>query len=233
MAAALTIVVLLALSVMIIRIAGVAMRLTGLADNVARFQCISALTGTGYSTHESEMIVNYPIRRRILVAVMVLGNLGMVSFASTFIVAFIGTESEFEAIIRQVFTMAGAIVVTLLLLTNKTLDRLMCDFIGLVLSKITDLQTRHYQTVLQMDDGYSIVEHAFLDNEQRKLGELPLDTFPLQLLSIRKALGAGLCHDFDEDVPLVSGDVLICYGSDEAHSKLGRLTIAKSEPSDT
>jgi uncharacterized protein with PhoU and TrkA domain len=79
-----------------------------------------------------------------------------------------------------------------------------------------------------MDDGYSIVEHAFLDDEQRKLGELPLDTFPLQLLSIRKALGGGLCHDFDEDVPLVSGDVLICYGSDEAHSKLGRLTISGS-----
>jgi len=226
MAAALTIVVLLALSVLIVRIAGVAMRLTGLADNVARFQCISALTGTGYSTHESEMIVNYPIRRRILIAVMILGNLGMVSFASAFIVTFINTESEFEAIMRQVLTMAGTIIVTLLLLTNKTLDKLMCDFIGLVLSKITDLQTRHFQTVLQMDDGYSIVEHAFLDHEQRKLGDLPLDTFPLQLLSIRKAAGAGLCHDFDEDVSLVSGDVLICYGSDEAHSKLGRLTIA-------
>ena len=186
MAAALTIVVLLAISVLIVRVAGVAMRLTGLADNVARFQCISALTGTGYSTHESEMIVNYPIRRRILVAVMVLGNLGMVSFASTFIVTFISTESEFEAIMRQTLTMAGSIIVTLLLLTNKALDKLMCDFIGMVLSKITDLQTRHFQTVLQMDDGFSIVEHAFLDDEQRKLGELPLDTFPLQLLSIRK-----------------------------------------------
>lgn len=233
MAAALTIVILLALSVLIVRIAGVAMRLTGLADNVARFQCISALTGTGYSTHESEMIVNYPIRRRILVAVMVLGNLGMVSFASTFIVTFISIESEVEAIMRQALTMAGAIVVTLLLLTNKTLDKLMCDFIGLVLSKLTDLQTRQFQTVLQMDDGYSIVEHAFMYDEQRKLGELPLDTFPLQLLSIRKAEGAGLSHDFDEDVPLASGDVLICYGSDEAHSKLGSLTSSKSEPSDT
>ena len=228
MAAALTIVILLAISVLIVRVAGVAMRLTGLADNVARFQCISALTGTGYSTHESEMIVNYPIRRRILVAVMVLGNLGMVSFASAFIVTFISTESEIDAIIRQVLTMAGAILVTLLLLTNKTLDKFICDFIGFVLSKTTDLQTRHFQKVLQMEDGYSVVEHAFLDDEQRKLGELSLDTFPIQILSIRRAESSGLDHNFAENALLYPGDVIICYGSEDAHSKLERLTGARN-----
>ena len=55
------------------------MRLTGLAQNVATFQCISALSGTGFTTSESGMIVNYPVRRRILIVLMLFGNLGLVS----------------------------------------------------------------------------------------------------------------------------------------------------------
>ena len=53
MGAALTIAVLLALSVSLVRIAGVAMRLTGLSEGVARFQCLSAPTGTGFTRHEA------------------------------------------------------------------------------------------------------------------------------------------------------------------------------------
>ena len=51
--AALTIAVLRALSVSVVRVAGVAMRLTGLPEAVARFQCSSALTGTGFTTHKA------------------------------------------------------------------------------------------------------------------------------------------------------------------------------------
>jgi len=60
------------------KIASTIMRLTGLPDIVARFQNLSAVTGTGFTTREPELIVNYPIARRVLTAVMVIGNLGLV-----------------------------------------------------------------------------------------------------------------------------------------------------------
>mgnify|MGYP001215811411 FL=1 len=101
MAASLAIAVLFAGSFIIVRIAAVAMRLTGLPENVARFQSVSALTGAGFTTSESEMIVHYPARRRIVVILMVLGNLGLVSTASTLIVSF---------------------AVILVVMLNKTLD---------------------------------------------------------------------------------------------------------------
>ena len=94
MAAALTIAVLFTFSFVVVRIAAVAMRLTGLPEKVARFQCVSALTGAGFTTSESEMIVNYPVRRRLIVILMVLGNLGLVSTASTLIVSFVGGDSS-------------------------------------------------------------------------------------------------------------------------------------------
>ena len=65
MEAAFTVMVIFTLSTIVVRLASTIMRLTGLPDNVARFQSLSAITGTGFTTRESELIVNYPIRRRV------------------------------------------------------------------------------------------------------------------------------------------------------------------------
>jgi len=79
MIAAVSLVLIFALSFFLVRVFAVALRLTGLPEHSARFQAISALTGTGFTTSEAEMIVNYPIRRRIIVVLMLFGNLGIVS----------------------------------------------------------------------------------------------------------------------------------------------------------
>lgn len=88
MEAALTVIIIFTVSTVIVRIASTIMRLTGLPDNVARFQSFSAMTGTGFTTRELELIVNYPIRRRVLMTLMLIGNLGLVSIVSTFVVTF-------------------------------------------------------------------------------------------------------------------------------------------------
>ncbi|MEH6526478.1 MAG: hypothetical protein V7723_10435 [Sneathiella sp.] len=216
MAAALTIVFLLAVSVLVVRIASVAMRLTGLPDNVARLQCISALTGTGFTTQESEMIVNYPLRRRILVSLMIFGQLGLVSVASTFIVTFIGTENETGALAFQTVSILIAIGIIFLVATNKYIDRVMCGMIGIILRKVTSLGTRKFHRLLQLEDGFSIAEHLFTSPENTNVKDLQLDTLPLTLLSVRTK------EEFygdviDENANLSSGAVLVCYGSDIAH----------------
>jgi len=54
----------LALSLVITRVATVALTMTGLSRQVARFQARSALTGTGFTTSEAETVVNHPVRRQ-------------------------------------------------------------------------------------------------------------------------------------------------------------------------
>jgi Trk-type K+ transport system membrane component len=73
MGAALSIFVILSVSIFIIRVAAVALRLTGLTDVSARFQALSAFTGTGFTTIEAESVVNYPVRRRIVSLLMIIG----------------------------------------------------------------------------------------------------------------------------------------------------------------
>ena len=64
--------------ILIIEISTVFLEATGLRKEVARFQAISLLTGTGFTTSESELVINHPIRRKIASFLIVFGT---VSFA--------------------------------------------------------------------------------------------------------------------------------------------------------
>jgi hypothetical protein len=221
MAGATTIAVLFALSFMIVRVAAVAMRLTGLPENVARFQCISALTGAGFTTSESEMIVNYPLRRRILVVLMIVGNLGLASVAATFIVSFAGTEPRAGAIAWQAAMIALAVGVIVLVMINRTLDRAMCELIATILTRTTRLGTRLYHRTLQVDSGLSVAEHMYRGVDDTTIKDLPLLQHSLVLLTVRAEQDQG--NEQAAEISSISpGDILVCYGSDGAHESFAR-----------
>lgn len=100
MGAAISLFVLLSISVFIIRIASVALRLTGLPDSIARFQSLSAFSGAGFTTAEAETVVNFPVRRQIVSLLIIIGNLGMVAVFSTLVVSFLNTDGEVSAVIN-------------------------------------------------------------------------------------------------------------------------------------
>ncbi|WP_419193904.1 hypothetical protein [Novipirellula herctigrandis] len=43
-----------------------------MSKDLAQFQTLSAFTGAGFTTNESEDIVNHPLRRRIMMYLMLL-----------------------------------------------------------------------------------------------------------------------------------------------------------------
>ncbi len=47
----------------IARVAAMGLTMTGLSKDVARFQSRSALTGGGFTTQESESVLDHPVRR--------------------------------------------------------------------------------------------------------------------------------------------------------------------------
>lgn len=60
MIAILSLLAVLIVSLLITRIATVALTLTGLPRELARFQARSAFTGVGFTTSETEKVVNHP-----------------------------------------------------------------------------------------------------------------------------------------------------------------------------
>ena len=69
--------------VMISDIITVFFRLTGLTEEKARFQVISLLTNSGFTTQESESVVSSKVRRRLARATMLFGYAFTVTIVST------------------------------------------------------------------------------------------------------------------------------------------------------
>lgn len=59
--------------IIIIEVFTILFQLTGISKSKARFQVISILTGTGFTTKESEIITSSKIRRNIAQAIMIFG----------------------------------------------------------------------------------------------------------------------------------------------------------------
>ncbi|MGB3863736.1 MAG: hypothetical protein WA915_16785, partial [Candidatus Aminicenantaceae bacterium] len=54
------------ISFLFVRAASIALMMTGLEKHKARFQALSAFSGTGFTTKEAEVVVNHPKRRNII-----------------------------------------------------------------------------------------------------------------------------------------------------------------------
>ena len=100
---------------LICRIGTILLYLTGLDLPKAQFQALSSLTGTGFTTRDSEMIVGHKVRRRIVMVLMVLGNAGLVGMVATLFNAIRGPHYEISllrillllALIWTIFWIAG------------------------------------------------------------------------------------------------------------------------------
>ena len=53
-------------SLLAVRVAATALMMTGLSWDTASFQAYSAFFGVGFTTKEAELVVNHPVRRRII-----------------------------------------------------------------------------------------------------------------------------------------------------------------------
>jgi len=75
-------------SFIVVQIGGLALELTGIEPDIARFQALSAFSGTGFTTREAERVVGHRTRRRIVTVLIILGNAGLVTIIVTLVASF-------------------------------------------------------------------------------------------------------------------------------------------------
>lgn len=63
----------------VIEVITVLFKLTGLSEEKARFQVISLLTGSGFTTKEAELITQHPSRRKLAQILMIVGYVGFLT----------------------------------------------------------------------------------------------------------------------------------------------------------
>ena len=99
------------ISFVIVRIGGLALQLTGMEPEVARFQALSAFSGTGFTTTEAERVVRHKTRRRIVTILIILGNAGLVAIIATLVASFTNVTGY-----GWFFARLGVIIVSIFIL---------------------------------------------------------------------------------------------------------------------
>jgi len=106
-------------SIIIVRIGGFALQLTGIEPDVARFQALSAFTGTGFTTREAERVVGHRARRRIVTILIILGNAGLVTVIATLVASFTQVRDYAWFFIRLAIIIGGTFGLYQLIIISK------------------------------------------------------------------------------------------------------------------
>ena len=176
----------------------IALQRTGMERGKARFQALSALTSSGFTTSESENVVNNSARRSIVSWLMFIGNAG----AMLFVIAIILYARA--AIVTPSFLEAAIIIVSLLAIFLVLRFGLL-DIIGDVLAgsrKDKGATIENAEILLQAGD------HAVIRLKAAEKSCLPLDG--LTILAIER--DGQVIQQPGQDAAVQPGDRLLCYG---------------------
>ena len=204
-------IIVIVVSALIIKIGSVALRMTGIDKETARFQSLSAFTGTGFTTTEAENIVNHPTRRKIVKALMLLGNIGIVSVVATVFLSFrAGSLADSLAKIGVL----GAVLIGLLGLSlAKGLENVFDRFIERRLSRMTYFSMGGFSEIVKLASGYGIAEVAIRPGHPlngTKLFESNLSRSDIMVLAIKR--GIHLIPTPKANERIEAGDKLLCFG---------------------
>lgn len=217
------VIVIIVISAFIVKIASVALNLTGLDEKRAFFQALSAFTGTGFTTRDSELVVNDAIRRRIIMFLMILGNAGLVSVITTLVLSF--TKGGPTPILINITIILLAILLLIKLSSNKSITRKLTKKIQEKLIKSPTFTKRPVEEILRLAKGYGIAE-VTLKGESPDIGKtLNQSSFrqkDILILAIEKGTGVIPAPHASDKLGL--NDVLICYGKLENIAKLSKET---------
>lgn len=201
-----------AVSLIITRIATVILVASGLSREAAKFQARSAFSGTGFTTTESEGIVNHPLRRRVTMTLMLLGNAGIVAAASSLIIGFRGGGGGAAGF--RVLELVAGLLALVFISRSSWADRRLTRLIAHFLKRYTDVHTRDLAGLLELSGTYAVSELAVDEGDwiaDRTLSEVALRDEGVAVLGITRA-GGHYQGALIGSTLIRPGDSLILYG---------------------
>lgn len=229
MIAIVSLVIILAISLLITRVATIALTHTGLSRESAKFQARSAFTGVGFTTTESEKVVNNPVRRRILLILMLLGNAGIVTGIASLIIGFTAEGSSENNWLRFVILAAGLATLWTLAQSNWV-DKRLSGLINRFLKKYTKIDVNDYASLLQIAGDYRISEIGIHEKHWlcgKDLEKVRLNDEGILILAIHRADGTFIGAP-RASTEIRDNDTLIVYGRGKTLNKLDKRRSTKT-----
>ncbi len=185
--------------------------MTGLEKEIARYQVISMLTGTGFTTQESALIIDHPIRRRISSGLILFGY-----FSLAVIISSIATILSNDLRIELLLIIIGILFVFLFIFKNKSVFNRLEDRFEHEMDTEYNLEDWPMKTALALDEEEMVaiiqIKHGsdYIGQKGRALVEESLDVV---LLIIRR--GDEILRFDLFEVELQEGDKIMIIGKED------------------
>ncbi|TWU64505.1 MULTISPECIES: TrkA C-terminal domain-containing protein [Crateriforma] len=222
MAAIITLLLTLSVSLLITRVAAMALMLTGLSREAARFQARSAFSGVGFTTTEAESIVNHPVRRRIAMMLMLFGNIGLATVGASLMVSMLDAKNN-ETWWTTLIVLFIGVTLLLLLARSRWVERRLNRIIAWSLRRFTDLDVRDYVAVLNLQEGFAVTEMRVDPGDwlsDKTLIDLDLPREGVLILGVHSVQADQYIGAPMATTKICVGDTLVMYGPIERLKEL-------------
>ncbi|MCB1232329.1 MAG: TrkA C-terminal domain-containing protein [Verrucomicrobiae bacterium] len=217
----LALLVIVTLSLIIVRVGATALMMTGLSWDTASFQSYSAFFGVGFTTREAELVVDHPIRRRIIRDLILAGNIGLTTVLTTLIVTFVQLRTLTD-MLETTAWIGGGLVIFVALVNLPFVKRIVDWSIRFTLKRAGVVRALDYELLLRVEAGYCISEVEILSScclADRPLRRSRPADLGVIVLGINRKNGEFIGAPGPDDEIRI-GDVITVYGRDEDIKKV-------------
>ncbi|MCG8483665.1 MAG: TrkA C-terminal domain-containing protein [Clostridia bacterium] len=214
-------IIIIGILLIIAELLALGLRMTGLDREKARFQVVSIITGTGFTTNESELITQHPVRRKIAELLMLISYV-----VQAFIIGTIFTIAAEVANGKNVMVGLFFLLVTVIMLVGVTKNAWVVQKIEKMIEKRFIIKskvnkTKTVEQVLKLNEDYGVVEFL-IESEHPLIGktlvESNLKKIQIQVLNIER--GSYIEQFPKKDSYFKEGDRVVVYGKLENIKKV-------------
>ncbi|MBG9449498.1 hypothetical protein ABE67_09270 [Cytobacillus firmus] len=184
---------------------------TGLDKHIARFQVISMLTGTGFTTGESELIIDHPIRRRFGAFLILFG-----AFSLAVIISAISSILSDEFFTAKISIVAAVLLVVIITLKMPKVRHYLSEKLEHELEEHYDFRDLPIREALLTEDNDHVLDY-FIDEKcefnGKELGDIIGEDEDINVLFIQR--GDVKIRKDRLVTELQEGDHIILYGEEQ------------------
>lgn len=190
-------------------------RINGINVEVSKFQVISLLTGTGFTTNESEAMMVTKKRRKITQRIMFFSYIFNVSIVSTFVTLFASTANAKKEEIPICIGLTIFIIAFLFLFYKTNITRNIIDKFVMYIVNNKKIKKENFMFIYDTYGNKVIAEielkYMKSSMKNKSIEEMGLkEKYHIQLLVIKRK--EQIISEIYQDTAIQEGDVVVVFG---------------------
>ncbi|MEH7155338.1 hypothetical protein [Neobacillus drentensis] len=202
----------------VIEIFVVLFRLTGLKLEVSRFQVISLMTGTGFTTGESELILGHPIRRKLATFLILFG-----AFSLAVIISSISNFLSDDLRIHDILYLAASVLLIFAVLKLTVIQNLLSKLFNRKMEHTIELGDLPIRDVfLTEKEDYLLNLHIYKDSSLacKSINQVINNHNQLEFIALFIKRGEMKIRRNIYNIKIREGDQLFLFGEKEVITTL-------------